>query len=159
MPPRTKQSLHDLEMKESILRLNRNMDETKDCLFRLAANFEAHLKQDEGFYEEVKGMAKGMVAISERLGDYNTQLQIHIAGVNELKEQTKMMREDRIQATKIYESRLEAVEKMKVEADVAEKADQKSKGRVQHWIQVITGTVTLGSAIYWVAKIVFGLPI
>lgn len=86
------------------------LDDIRESTAKLIASFEAHLKQDESFYVEVKEMARGQLQIADRLSEYNTQLQLHIAGVNELREQTCLMRDQREQDRKEFEIRLRDLE-------------------------------------------------
>lgn len=126
------------------------LNDIREDTVRLTASFEAHLKQDEAFYTEIRDLAKNQSKIADRLGEYNTQLQIHIAGVNELREQTKIMREEREIIKKEYEARLKTLEEQKIFDKVLNK-------KIAMWVGIITllgGLITVGA---WAWPILVGL--
>lgn len=138
-----KQGRHDTEIIETMRRLDQKMDETRECVLKLFAEFNAHLKQDERFYDEVKGVAGGQLAIAERLADYNAQLAIHIAGVNELKEQTRIIREDSNIVRSTQEVRLQRLENEVKAQEIVEENEKKAKEAFGMKLKIVGGILSM----------------
>jgi len=69
---------------------------------------KSHLKSDEDYQKEVEHVLR---EINEKLIEYNMQLKIHIAGVNSIKEQNQLIRQENEQRDKMLDSRLEIAER------------------------------------------------
>lgn len=133
-------------------RIISKLDDLRDETVRLRTSFEAHLKQDEQFYTEVRDIVKGQGVMADRLGDYNTQLQIHIAGVNELKEQTKIMRDERELIRAEYNARLKLLEEEYQQQQGRAHERVSLKERLQFWMAIVGGLATAAGAIFAAAK-------
>lgn len=105
------------ENSDLLAQLMYRLDEIRDATTKLHASFEAHLKQDEQFYSEVKEVVQSQNKIAERLSEYNEQLALHIAGVKELRRHTSIMEETQQQFIKESTARLERIEKPYVWAE------------------------------------------
>lgn len=118
------------------------LNEIKESMAVLQASFDAHLKQDEDLYEKISDMAKGQVQMVERLSEYNTQLQVHIAGVAELKKQTAMIEQNHSVLVAESNARLVRIEKPFIWVDYSVKA-AKAAGIVAAAISALYGLFNL----------------
>lgn len=87
------------------------LNEIGESVAVLQASFDAHLKQDEELYRKIADMANNQVQMVEKLSEYNTQLQIHIAGVSELRKQTAIIEQGHAVFVAESNARLSRIEK------------------------------------------------
>lgn len=115
------------------------LDDIREATARLHASFEAHLKQDEQFYLEVKDLAESQNKIAERLGEYNSQLALHIAGVNELRKQTAILETTQAKIIEESDARLARIEKPYV------------------WVEFSGNIIRAGAKIATICTAIYGL--
>lgn len=105
----------------------------KESVIRQEVTLESHMEQD-------REMASQIYAINDKLGEYNAQLQIHIAGVQQLKEMNILIREELKQREKELILKLETTNKeMDKRLEVAEEPIKwfKTAGRYAAWLGTI----------------------
>lgn len=136
----------------SIEQILSKLDDLRDETVRLRTSFEAHLKQDEQFYIEVRDIVKGQGVMADRIGEYNTQLQIHIAGVNELREQTKIMRDEHELVRAEYNARLKLLEEEYQQQQGRKRERVTIREYILFWMAVIGGISTVAGAIFAAVK-------
>jgi chromosome segregation ATPase len=132
-------------------KLNMILDQIADTQDKQASSIEA-LKESvirqeislETHIDQTRQMNSKISDINDRLSEYNAQLQIHIAGVQQLKEMNTLIREELKQREKELEIKLsEAHEKINSRLEVAEEPIKwlKTAGVYAKWVG------SIGSAI------------
>lgn len=83
------------DLKTILERQDKQLEKLNELSIALAKNeslfhahleqFDAHVKQDEKIYDQLVDTTQKISELNEKMGEYNHQLKIHIAGVEELK--------------------------------------------------------------------------
>jgi len=98
------------DVKRSLSDLHEKQDQQTDKLVSLEVAMgknEAALAQ---YIRQSDRMAGELKEMNKHLSEYNSELKVHIAGVIELKEQNRLMREANEQREKITNARFETLE-------------------------------------------------
>ena len=96
---RSLETLHDKQDQQT-----EKLTELQVCVAKQEASIESFSSQSDRMWRELNSMNKN-------LANYNAELKVHIAGVMELKEQNRLMREEIKQRDTLISNRLEVAEK------------------------------------------------
>jgi chromosome segregation ATPase len=99
------------DVRHSLARLHDKQDEQTAKLTSLEVTVAKQDASIESYVRQTDKMSQELSRLNDNMSVYNTQLQLHIAGVLELKEQNRLMREEIKQRDVLINSRLEIAEK------------------------------------------------
>lgn len=98
-------------LKQSLDRLHEKQDEQTTKISALEVTVAKQEVNMDAYMRQSDRMATELQKLNLNMAEYNAELKVHIAGVIELKEMNKLLREDIRQRDQLINSRLEVAEK------------------------------------------------
>lgn len=133
-----RKSLSDLHEKQDAQ--TEQINAVRIALGKQEVALDSYVKQSDRFAAELQEMNKNMSI-------YNAELKVHIAGVVELKEQNRLMREEIRQRDFMIDNRLKIAEKPIEWA--------RATGKVLAWVGGIATAVTaIGGCVAWLLGLI-----
>lgn len=117
-------------------KLNEKLDDIREQVSETKTALRSHEVRDEQIHDEVKLMSAQLTEQSKHLGEYNKQLEIHIAMSKNL-----MKRQD------ILDGRLHPLEKERSERIAVEKHTMKRWKKVALWLGIIATAIGIATSL------------
>lgn len=140
----------NLSVKKSLEQLHSKQDEQTEKLIGVELTITKQQLAMDSYMKQSDRMASELQKMNENMVTYNSELKVHIAGVIELKEQNRLMREEIKQRDSMINSRLE----------IAEKPIQwaQTTGKIFKWVGIVATSITaIAGVIALIVKLAGGL--